>query len=315
MLSPEDPTLELYLNTSADGVVFQRELLRLGGGRTVRFTAHVVGHAGCWRPGLQFMVNQFAPYFDSWADDAADFEGLGSYSWNRDPYNVSRANSLGFKTNWDLSGTWMPYDGLFLPYQDEWLNLGPINGGLAQYNVTYPMIDKYYADIQAKGFHSLSYFDIGNWGTSINTNYRGPNTTCGTRPNGMRAPCPTPAGSNEFLRDHLWDALLHHGWDVYHGKWMVHHSDWVGTTDMDTQVAVFEDLLVEQLDRHLEKLPHFEGIAIVRHTIGREGLFFICYYKKVGGWVILGTHPRSALPGDVQLFCRGCTLHMPFISC
>ena len=52
-------------------------------------------------------------------------------------------------------------------------NTSPINGGLAQYNVTYQMIDNYYADIQAKGFHSLSYFDIGNWGTSINTNYRG----------------------------------------------------------------------------------------------------------------------------------------------
>ena len=71
-------------------------------------------------------------------------------------------------------------------------------------------------------------------------------------------------GSNEFLRDHLWDGLLHHGWDAYHGKWMVHKSDWVGTTDMDTQVPVFEDLLVEQLVRHIEKLPHFEGIAIDR---------------------------------------------------
>ena len=66
------------------------------------------------------------------------------------------------------------------------------------------------------------------------------------------------------LRDHLFDALLHHGWDVYHGKWMVHKYDWVGTTDMDTQVPSFEDLIVEQAARHLEKLPAFEGIAIDR---------------------------------------------------
>ncbi len=104
---------------------------------------------------------------------------------------MSRSKSIGFKTNWDLSGTqkffpvsllslshetltpvcihtcltgtWMPYDGLFLPYQEKWLNLGPINGGLAQYNVTYDMINRYYQRIQADGFHSLSYFDIGNW--------------------------------------------------------------------------------------------------------------------------------------------------------
>jgi hypothetical protein len=52
------------------------------------------------------------------------------------PYNASYAHAVGFKTNWDLSGTFMPYDGLFLPYTEEWQNLGPINGGLAQYNVT-----------------------------------------------------------------------------------------------------------------------------------------------------------------------------------
>ena len=42
----------------------------------------------------------------------------------------------------------MPYDGLFLPYQDRWENLGPINGGLAKYNVTYDMINAYYRDLQ-----------------------------------------------------------------------------------------------------------------------------------------------------------------------
>ena len=52
----------------------------------------------------RFLAKEFAPYFEPWAKNAADFEGLGSYSWNQDPYNVSRANALGFKTNWDLSG-------------------------------------------------------------------------------------------------------------------------------------------------------------------------------------------------------------------
>jgi hypothetical protein len=42
----------------------------------------------------------------------------------------------------------MPYDGLFLPYQERWLNLGPINEGLAQYNVTYDTINAYYERIQ-----------------------------------------------------------------------------------------------------------------------------------------------------------------------
>ena len=33
---------------------------------------------------------------------------------------------------------------------------------------------------------------------------------------------------------------------------------------MDTMNPLFEDLIVEQATRHLEKIPHFEGIAIDR---------------------------------------------------
>jgi hypothetical protein len=32
------------------------------------------------------------------------YEGLGSYSWNLEEYDTARSNSLGFMTNWDLSG-------------------------------------------------------------------------------------------------------------------------------------------------------------------------------------------------------------------
>lgn len=264
VLSPEDAELELNLHVRKGGAAFVRDLHRLGQGREVVLHAHLLGHAACFRPGLDFLTRRFAPYFEPWVDNAADFEGTASYSWFQGAYNVTRAKGLGFKTNWDLSGTWMPYDGLFLPYQDKWLNLGPINGGLAQYNVTFGMINEYYAKIQGSGFHSLSYFDIGNWGTRINSNYRGPNTTCGVRPNGLPAPCPDPGGSSEYLRDHLWDALLHHSWSQYRGKSLVHKSDWVGTTLMDTMEPCFEDLIVEQLQRHIDKLPNFEGIAIDR---------------------------------------------------
>jgi len=263
-LSPEDPQLELHLRVQHGGSAFVRDLHRLGGGRDVVLHAHLVGSAACIRPGLGFLTRQFREYFEPWVSNAADFEGTASYSWYQGDYNVSRAKSLGFKTNWDLSGTWMPYDGLFLPYQEQWENLGPINGGLTQYNVTFDMINTYYKKIQESGFHSLSYFDIGNWGVSINTRYRGPNTTCGLRPGGLPAPCPDPNGSNEFLRDHLWDGLLHHYWSQYRGKNMIHKDDWVGTTLMDTMEPCFEDLIVEQLQRHIDKLPNFEGIAIDR---------------------------------------------------
>jgi hypothetical protein len=242
-------------------------------------------------------------------------------------------------TNWDLSGTFMPYDGLFLPYEEEWVNLGPINGGLAQYNVSYAMMDRYYEKIQQKGtvsvtgysqavlctalylpsadsftppllyhsfttpspllhpsfttpspllhhsfttgFHSLSYFDIGNWGTRINvpgllervrqeaegsdsTNASAPKTTlraasavnvnssaskstagCGVRPNGMPGPCwaPEQTASSDFLEQYLMKALFQKGWSLRRGFVNTHKLDWVGTTDMDSMEPYFEDLV------------------------------------------------------------------------
>lgn len=289
-LDPTDPLGEVALRRDEYSVGFERSFLRVApapsapststsssssrssepaGGNVLSFSAHIVAHPPSWRSGLHFYTQEWNSYFVPKVGDAhaAEYEGLGSYSWYQGQYNASRSNALGFKTNWDLSGTWMPYDGLFLPYQDKWLNLGPINGGLAQYNVTYAMIDKYYADIQARGFHSLSYFDVGNWGTQtkLPAQNRTP-TTCGTIPNlgGRGAPCPTPAGGNQYLQDVLQPALIVHGWEAFRGSWTGYREDWVGTTDMDMGEPVFQDLIAEQATRHLEKLDHFEGIAIDR---------------------------------------------------
>eukprot|EP00041_Stephanoeca_diplocostata_P027866 m.777446 g.777446 ORF g.777446 m.777446 type:complete len:964 (-) comp23264_c0_seq2:304-3195(-) len=267
-LDPADNLLELELSRNDDTIAFARLLQRLDPehpGDPIAFTAHIVGHKPGWRAGLHWYTTAFSRFFLPKVGNIVDFEGLGSYSWYQGMYNATRATALGFKTNWDLSGTWMPYDGLFLPYQEEWLNLGPINEGLEQYNVTYDVIETYYADILKAGFKSLSYFDIGNWGTQ--TKLPAPNKpplTCGTRTNGKGAPCPTPAGGNQYLQDVLRPALLQHGWSLARGSWQTYQSDWVGTTDMDPAEEVFADLLSEQAQRHVQRLPSFQGIAIDR---------------------------------------------------
>lgn len=57
-LSPEDPMLEVVLAISPTGLRFDRHLLRIGQ-RPTQFSYHLVGHAGCWRPALNFMVAEF----------------------------------------------------------------------------------------------------------------------------------------------------------------------------------------------------------------------------------------------------------------
>ena len=37
--------------------------------------------------------------------------------------------------------------------------------------------------------------------------------------------------------------------------------DWVGTTDMDTMVPVFEDIIAEQLQRYVDHLTYFKRIC------------------------------------------------------
>ena len=40
------------------------------------------------------------------------------------------------------------------------------------------------------------------------------NTTCGTTPYGASAPCPTVAGSSEYLQSYLSNALLTQAWSL-----------------------------------------------------------------------------------------------------
>jgi hypothetical protein len=264
LLSPADPLLETLLRVDGQRVDFARALRRLSAAAPVVYTAHLRAHASDWRPALALLLDAFPAFVLPHAANASDFDGLGGYSWQA-PVNASYAATVGFVTNWELSGTFMPFDGLFAPYQDSWLNLGPINAGLPQYNVTWARIAAFDAQVRAAGLNSLSYFDIGNFGVSIDTTRSWPNVTCGVRPSGAPAPCPMPEGSNAYLQHFLSDALLDSGWSVAHGVFDRAFSDWVGTTDMDPSEPFFEDLLIEQLERRMGPLvPSAQGIAVDR---------------------------------------------------
>ena len=265
LLSPDDATSELLFDVRGTSIGAVRLFHRLAvDAPPLVFTALIRAHAATWRPALSFWVTEFEDYAAPHVDGTEAFEGLGGYSWVA-PTNATYAASVGFKTNWDLSGTFMPYDGLFAPYQETWLNLGPINAGLPQYNVTYELINDFYVAVQAAGLNSLSYFDVGNWGVSIDTGQTYPNRTCGVRPSGDEpAPCPDPEGSNAFLQHYLSPALLKRGWSVAGGSFDGAKRDWVGTTLMDPAQLDFENLLVEQLSMRLARVPATQGFAVDR---------------------------------------------------
>jgi hypothetical protein len=265
LLSPSDSLLQVLLQVNISEIRFIRLLRRFSTNIPINVTMHIRAHAADWRPSLELLLNTYPTFVLPHAINASNFDGLGGYSWKA-PVNSTYAAEVGFKTNWELSGTFMPYDGLFAPYTEEWLNLGPINAGLPQYNVTYGLISDFDQSVQDVGLNSLSYFDVGNFGVSIDTSKNWPNETCGMRPNGMPAPCPTPQGSNSFLQYYLSNSLLNNGWRLGTGFVSNAISDWVGTTLMDPSEPFFEDLLVEQLERRMSLLvPSAQGIAIDRY--------------------------------------------------
>ena len=124
-----------------------------------------------------------------------------------------------------------------------------------------------HAAVEAAGFKSLSYFDVGNFGTRVvlpPASAAG-DSACGVRPDGGPAPCWSPAetASSAFLWDHLSSGLLERGWSEGGGFFQTYLKDWVGTVVMDPGDAAFQDLIVDQAKRHL-LLKTFRGLAVDR---------------------------------------------------
>lgn len=95
-----------------------------------------------------------------------------------------------------------PFSGLFLPYEEPWLNQGTPTSGADQYNVTFDAINDHYVGLAQEGFQSLSYFDIAAWG--VNVTLPPSNSTpdyCGYRPPyNFPAPCPNSSGASHYLQ-------------------------------------------------------------------------------------------------------------------
>ena len=306
VLNLRENVSETVLAVDHGGVALSRQLLRLqpGSRRNVSLSALLLAHEPDWRAGLNRTLRAFPTFFAPAHPNASDYEGLAGYSWNKGVFNATRAHRLGYRTNWDLSGTWMAYQGLFLGYTPEWLNLGPVAEGIDQYNVSAATIAAAYRRAKAAGFRSLSYFNLADWGVSIELNgtaggagvaggaatdgaaaplalldqdrsaARLRNASCGVRPGGAVAPCPTPQGSLDYLLDELRPAILHNGWSMLRGPFQHYIPDWVKCVVLDAGDRDLNALQMEQLQRHFDLLhDDFEGIVIDR-------LDFSDYYNQ-----------------------------------
>ena len=188
--------------------------------------------------------------------------------------------------NWDLSGRFYHYMGMYappVPADGEWLNRwNPFGatGGRLTYNVSYASQDALYAQAQALGFATLSYWNLFEFGMNV-------------YPVHKNLPSPVTPGPNDFrnatlyLSNNLADAMLRANWN-YQDKAsnLDNPGAWDGGVVMDPGVDSYTNEMVAQAARSTI-LPHFQGIVVDRSDYARyynlEHNDGVSYYTGNGG--------------------------------
>jgi len=146
-----------------------RANLRFGDGAAPHvFDVDIVAHAACWRGGVGFSAEKHAEFWEPQSARIKEIEGLGSYSSYLGNLSDAKFGEMGYSLNWDLSGRFFPYAGQFLPPVEAgatWRN--DAEGTQPRANASFAIIDNYYGRIQAAGFHTLSYFNVFEYGENV----------------------------------------------------------------------------------------------------------------------------------------------------
>ena len=242
--SPQDTLLDMLLATESTGaVVLSRLNHRLTPEAPVRFTMDLVAHEADWRPGLGWMVRRYVEYFEPPNPRAHEIAGCGAYSIHEGDLDVEHLRRMAFRVNWKASYDF-PYMGLFLPPvapEEVWTNFRGTP-------TSQQSLEAYCRRMRAMDFHVLSYFNVTEFGAGIQW-----------PPPPRRAPVEADLwrDPNDFLYGRLAGAVLL-GPD---GRpfWT-----WGNAVAMDPGEPAYEEFLLEQAQRHLDRLPDSSGICIDR---------------------------------------------------
>lgn len=248
-LSPRDAVPEMELTTTPEGgIVFSRLYLRISKERPVRFTLDLLAHPADWRGALGWFVARYPEYFDPPNPSTYQVAGLASYSEFEGNLDAYKFLSMGYRVNWKASYDYY-YMGMFLPPVDdhvEWI-CNRATTGTPEHPTSIARLRRYSEKMRKSGFHVLNYFNACEFGEHI----EGP---------------PPPAVTESLSRQDLWqnsaayafvvlkDAILY-GPDgkLLHG--------WQRDVLMDAGEPSFQKYVLEQAQRHIEKLPASSGLC------------------------------------------------------
>ncbi len=255
--SPADTILGLELQTNDSGRVAFRHLQhRIADHYTIRFHHHIVVHPADWRAGLGWMEKRFGEYFFPQEPAANEIAGNAAYSAFEGDLDTTYFNRMGFKLNWKASLDF-PYMGLFIPptnnndslwekYRQRGVQVGD---GMASAN----RLQQYSKKFRDKGYYTLSYFNITEFGNKIVYPYHGPTLA----PNDW-------SNANDAVYHKLNSALLKPAGVLPDWDERPVFSNWEDCVVMDPGDSAYQTFLLNQARLHLEKIPASAGICIDR---------------------------------------------------
>ena len=253
VISPAQPLLQVVLSETAEGAMqFQHNLLRLGNGNDVTFTADIIAHEADWRGGLRWMTGKFPEFFDPPNPKADDIAGTGSYSHHTGPFTpaeAARFKKMSYRSNWSSSFYW-PYFGMWLPpepdAQTTWLTSG--DSGLGKIPMSWNLMNQESLCFATNGFFMLNYFNVTEFGANLGT---------GSQIKTNLAPADQWQDATTFLYTHFPNAILR---DLDGGS----TASWEGSVVMDPGETNYQAYSVEQAQRHIQALPDSAGLVIDR---------------------------------------------------
>ena len=268
--SPEDALLDMTLDTSAAGQVdLARLFRRISEGKPVHYSVDLVGGQADWRDGLGWMSTRYAQYFNPPLAKAGEYGGTAAYSSYEGPLDTAKLKRMAFTVNWKASFDF-PYQGMFIPPvadNQEWdrgytssetppFYLGP--------KTSIPAMAAYSRRMRALGFYVMDYYNVAEFGKNIVYPPPPPRRKLDD-PDLWKDP-------TDYLYAHFSDAILYRpdGEKQFYDPSMRQMSEpgpvhcARGNVVLDWGIASWQNFLLDQARKLIEKVPDSSGIAIDR---------------------------------------------------
>jgi hypothetical protein len=297
--APTDVPMDTHLllqGASVGGVCFSRAHHRISNFAPVELDIDLVGHEADWRAALGWNTQAWAEYWEPHNPEVfPSSAGTGSYSyWLGSLDQTPSYNAMAYKTNWDLSGRFFPYMGMFLPPVapgTEWLN--DAEGTQPRANVSFAIIGAWYRKMADAGFTDYSYANVNEYGINV-VLPPSPPPLQAQPPPFSRLPVvdadyisglfsrvalvPGPTGQRQQLTcEDTWqnasdclaeafpDAVITKSWNEIAGKVGIGaYESWQGSIVVDPGTEGYHSFMLEQLARHIVYEDAFVGYIVDR---------------------------------------------------